>query len=119
MGQPTPRIGVVSNVFVRQMEFAKAGDVEIGHKHAYDHMTLLAKGEIQVRIGDQISVFKAPMLILIRADQEHELTALVDETVVYCVHGLRGDDKSDDLIDPAMVPRGPALRQFLKQVVVE
>jgi quercetin dioxygenase-like cupin family protein len=103
MGQPTPRIGVVSNVFVRQMEFAKAGDVEAGHKHAYDHMTLLAKGAIRIRIGDDVSEFKAPMLILIRADQEHELTALEDETVAYCVHGLRG----------------PALRQFLQQVVAK
>jgi hypothetical protein len=25
----------------------------------------------------------------------------------------------DDLIDPAMVPRGPALRQFLQQVVAK
>lgn len=116
MAQPIPRIGVVSNVFVRQMEFASAGDIEQGHKHPHDHLTLLAKGALRIVVDGQASEFTAPMMILIRADKEHELTALEDGTVAYCVHGLRGEDKSDDLIDPEMVPRGPALRQFLRQV---
>lgn len=116
MAQPIPRIGVVSNVFVRQMEFASAGDVEQGHRHPYDHFTLLAKGALRVVVDGQVSEFQAPMMILIRADKEHELTAIEDGTVAYCVHGLRGDDKSDDLIDPEMVPRGPALRELARQV---
>lgn len=117
MAQPIPSIGVVSNVFVRQMEFASAGDVEQGHKHPYDHMTLLAKGALRVVVDGEASEFHAPMMIFIRAEKEHELTALEDGTVAYCVHGLRGDDKTDDLIDPAMVPRGPALRDLARQVV--
>lgn len=117
MAEPIPKIGVVSNIFVRQMRFANAGDVEQGHFHQYDHLSLLASGSVSIRIGESVSQFQAPHMVFIRADQEHEITALEDDTVMYCIHGLRGDDKTDDLIDPSMVPAGPALRQLAKSVI--
>jgi quercetin dioxygenase-like cupin family protein len=117
MSQPIPRLGIVSNMFVRQMEFQKAGDAELGHKHAFDHLTLLAKGSLRVTCDGEVTDFKAPMMIFIRADQQHELVALEDDTVAYCIHGLRGDNQTGDLIDPAMVPSGPALRELAKRVV--
>lgn len=119
MEQPTPRIGIVSNMFVRQMEFHRAGDTELGHKHAFDHLTLLASGSLRITCEGEATDFKAPMMIFIRADQRHELTALEDGTIAYCIHGLRGDDKTDDLIDPAMVPAGPALRSLAQKVVIK
>lgn len=119
MAQPTPRIGIVSNLFVRQMEFKNAGDTELGHKHAFDHLTLLATGALRVTCDGEVSEFKAPQMIFIRADLQHELVALEDNTVAYCVHGLRGEDKTGDLIDPAMLPSGSALRELAKQVVVK
>jgi hypothetical protein len=118
MAEPIPKIGIASNVFVRQMTFVNAGDVELGHKHAFDHLSLLAVGSVKIRIGAEESLFQAPHMVFIRADQEHEITAMEAGTTMFCIHGLRGDNKSDDLIDPAMIPRGPALREFLKQVVV-
>jgi quercetin dioxygenase-like cupin family protein len=117
MAEPIPKIGVVSNIFVRQMTFAHAGDIEQGHKHQFDHLSLLASGSIRVRIGADVSEFAAPHMVLIRANQEHEVTALQDNTVMYCIHGLRANDGTDDLIDPAMVPKGPALAAAIKGVL--
>ena len=101
------------------MDFQKAGDVELGHKHAFDHLTLLAKGSLRVTCEGEVTEFKAPMMIFIRAEQQHELAALEDGTVAYCVHGLRGDNKTDDLIDPAMLPSGPALRSLAQKVAMK
>lgn len=117
MAEPVPKIGCVSNVFVRQMTFAKAGDTELGHKHQYDHLSLLASGAIQVRIGDQVSEFFAPHMVFIRAEQQHELMALADNTVMYCIHALRGENGSGDILDPDMVPKGPALMAAVRSVL--
>jgi quercetin dioxygenase-like cupin family protein len=116
MADPIINIGVTCNVFARQIHFKNAGDVEQGHTHPYDHLSLLAKGSVQVEVDSQTTDFVAPQMIWIRADKEHKLTALTDNSVVYCIHALRGSSESDDIISPDMVPRGVQLRQMLKSL---
>lgn len=87
------------------MHFANAGDVEIGHTHQFDHLTLLASGSLKVVVDGVESVFNAPHMIYIHKDKVHELTALENNTVAYCIHALR-EVGSDDIIDPAMIPKG-------------
>lgn len=113
MTKPTINIGVTCNVFVRQMHFKEAGDVEQGHTHPYDHLSLLGKGSVRVEVDGESTDFVAPHMLWIRADKEHKITALTDGTVMYCVHALRGDRESDDIVAPDMVPNGVQLRQML------
>lgn len=103
---PEIKIGLVSNVYARQMHFAKAGDTEFGHTHPFDHMTLLAKGALQVTVNGKVSSFKAPHILFIKAELEHELVALEDGTVAYCIHALREDNQTGDIVDPSMIPDG-------------
>jgi quercetin dioxygenase-like cupin family protein len=117
MAQPEVQIGCVANLFVRQMHFAATGDMELGHKHTFDHMTLLAKGKLKVKINDEETEFTAPQMIYIKADLQHELTAAADNTVAYCIHALR-TGASDDIIDPAMVPKSRELYELLTKLVV-
>lgn len=105
MSQPTVHIGCVANLFSRMMNFEKAGDIEIGHTHQFDHLTLLAKGKLKVTVDGAITEFTAPHMIYIHADKIHELEALVDDTVAYCIHALR-DEKTGDILDPSMIPAG-------------
>lgn len=88
------------------MHFKKAGDVEQGHTHDFDHLTLLASGSLKITIDGEITEFKAPHMIFIHKDKRHELVALEDNTVAYCIHALRGSNKTDDILDPAMIPKG-------------
>lgn len=113
MAQPEINIGVTCNIFARQMHFKNAGDVEQGHSHPYDHLSLLAKGSVRVEVAGETTDFVAPQMIWVRADREHKLTALTDGTVVYCIHGLRDGRESDDIIAPDMVPNGVQLRQMM------
>lgn len=119
MNAPTANIGVVANVFVRQMHFKHEGDTELGHRHSYDHLTLLAKGKLRVSVNGKSTEYTAPTMIYIRAEFNHELTALTPDTVAYCVHGLRGSDVSEDLVDPAAVPSGSELRKILKTITIK
>jgi quercetin dioxygenase-like cupin family protein len=105
MAQPAIAIGCVANLFSRMMVFNKAGDIEHGHTHQFDHLTLLAKGKLRVTVEGVATDFTAPQMIYIKADKNHELVALVDETVAYCIHALR-DKTTEDILDPAMIPDG-------------
>lgn len=101
---PEIKLGCVANLFSRMMHFQNAGDIEQGHTHQFDHLTLLAKGRLKVTVDGQVSVFTAPQMIYIRADKVHELEALTDNTVAYCIHALR--DSQGDILDPDMIPAG-------------
>jgi quercetin dioxygenase-like cupin family protein len=105
MSQPTVHIGCVANLFSRMMRFEKAGDTEVGHTHQFDHLTLLAKGKLKVTVEGVASEFIAPHMIYIHKDKAHELEALADETVAYCIHALRDKD-NNEILDPSMIPAG-------------
>jgi quercetin dioxygenase-like cupin family protein len=80
----------------------KKGDVVEGHKHHFDHTTIVFSGALHikatmpdgtVREGD----FEAPAPesvhpahALIAAGVSHELTALRDGTIFWCVYSHRG-----------------------------
>lgn len=109
MAFPIIKLGSVANLFTRQMHFLKAGDVEYGHTHDFDHLTLLASGKLQVTVDGKATEFTAPQMIYIAKDKRHELVALEDNTVAYCIHALRFGENVEDIIDPEMLPAGVAL----------
>lgn len=112
---PHVAIGCVANLFSRMMVFAKAGDIEVGHTHQFDHLTLLAKGKLKVTVNGNVSHFAAPHMIYIHKDHIHELEALEDDTVAYCIHALRTPDQSE-ILDPSMVPAGVSPTQVAGSV---
>jgi quercetin dioxygenase-like cupin family protein len=117
MNSPEIKIGCVANLYSRMMHFLKAGDVEIGHTHQFDHLTLLAKGKLQVTVEGNTSEFTAPQMIYIHADKVHELIALTDNTVAYCIHALRTNE--GEILDPSMIPEGVDARTMSASVVCE
>ena len=106
MSYPETRISCVSNLWVRMMHFAKAGDRNEGHVHNYDHITLLSKGSMEVDVDGQKTTFVAPHLIYITKGKRHFLTALEDGTIASCLHALRTGEREEDILDPSMIPAG-------------
>lgn len=94
----TVEIGYFGNIWVRQNLLEKSGDSHEGHKHKFDHVTLLTSGKMQVEIeGHGAKEFTAPTFVIIRKDYHHKITALDDQTVYYCIFALR--DLNGEVVD--------------------
>lgn len=122
MNSPKIRTMCVSNVFSRMMYFEKAGDTEQGHKHTFDHATLLSSGRLKIELLDNQNnvqaekIFSAPDFIFIGKDDVHRLIALEDKTIAVCIHAMRDIDEniipSDSFVK---MIRGNKLEQFIKE----
>ena len=82
------------NVFIRPNTLDHAGDVTHGHAHQFDHTTIVMEGAVRIRAtlpdGRVIDrEFRAPAHALILAGVEHEITALEDQTVYWCIYSHR------------------------------
>lgn len=88
------QLGYFGNIWVRSHYFARAGDNNGGgHKHHFDHITLLVRGSVQVEVeGHEPRQFKAPTFIVIKKEHKHRFVALEDDTIYYCVFALRDVD---------------------------
>jgi len=117
MTAPQSKISLVANTWVKQMSFAKAGDINDGHTHIFDHQTLLAKGKVKVTVNGKDSEFTAPTIIFIRAGFEHQIEALEDDTICYCIHAIRDGERVEDIIDPADIPEGGMKYRFIEEAI--
>lgn len=88
-------LGYFGNIWVRQNVLEKAGDTAGGHYHLFDHVSLLAKGTVEVEIeGHPSKQFVAPTFIVIRKEFNHKFTAITDDVLWYCVFAIRDEDGS-------------------------
>jgi hypothetical protein len=99
-------LGYVGNIWVRQNYLEKAGDKVGGHIHYFDHVSLLAKGSVEVLLdGENPQRFTAPTFIVIRKNHRHQITALEDDTSWYCVFAARDiDGNVADIVDAKNEP---------------
>jgi hypothetical protein len=90
------------NIFIRASELAKVGDKTVGHKHNFDHVTIIRKGRAVIRaLNDKGKVIREVIKdagslanghVLIKADTLHEIEALEAGTVYWCIYAHRKID---------------------------
>jgi quercetin dioxygenase-like cupin family protein len=86
-------LGFIGNVWVRQNILEKSVQSNQGHKHKFDHVSLLTSGKVCVEVdGYAPKEFTAPTFIVIKKEHNHKFTALADNTVWYCVFAMRDLD---------------------------
>ena len=98
-GQATCKVTefVSGNIFIRPNALLPKGYVTHGHKHKFDHTTIVFSGSVHVKLTNEDGTviekdFVAPSHFLTRANIEHEITALEDNTTYWCVFSLRNAD---------------------------
>jgi quercetin dioxygenase-like cupin family protein len=91
---------IVDNVFVKMHHFPKAGIVYDGHVHAFDHITLLARGKVLMKHDGGEQEFTAPQIIVTPKGIAHQFTALEENTVFCCIHAIREGDELDSVASP-------------------
>jgi len=77
---------VSGNIFIRPNRLENIGDKVDGHKHRFDHTTIVLAGAVHVKTKDREGDFEAPAHFLVRKDVEHEITATKPQTVFWCVY---------------------------------
>jgi quercetin dioxygenase-like cupin family protein len=110
-----PKISLITsgNLYMRQMRFENVGDIEIGHRHTYDHITLLSQGKLEVIIEDNESglVYEAPSAIKILTGVKHKLVSHEAGTIAHCVHALR-DAVTEDVLPANVVYTDEKVKAF-------
>jgi hypothetical protein len=86
-------LGYFGNIWVRQNLLERKGFIHAGHRHHFDHVSLLASGKVRVTVeGYPPKEFTAPTFIVIKKEHHHTFEALEDGTLWYCVFALRDID---------------------------
>lgn len=86
-------------VYAKQMRLA-AGQAVATHKHRFDHLSILARGEAVVEVDGTSTTHTGPTGITIAAGREHTITALTDIDW-FCIHAT--DETDVDAIDATLI----------------
>lgn len=81
-----------SGVYAKQMMLPK-GYFAVSHAHNYDHLSILAQGEVIVKTDNSEAHYTAPACITIEKGLHHSVTALQD-AVWFCIHATEESDPS-------------------------
>jgi len=78
-------------LYAKEMNFP-AGSAVVKHVHDFSHLSILAKGQIEVLLEDgDVRTFTAPVCIEIKSGIYHGVTALTDCTW-FCIHSTNEKD---------------------------
>lgn len=87
--QPYGEHFTADGIEVLQMVIPKSDTYVPQHTHIYDHLSMLAKGAVDVWAdGVSMGRFTAPAGINIKAGVKHLFRSCEDMTIVYCVHNV-------------------------------
>lgn len=96
-------IGVVhhfsAGVYAKQM-LLPAKHFAVSHAHAYDHLSILAKGRATVEVQGVETEYTAPACITILADEHHTITA-IEDSVWFCIHAT--DETDPESVDEVLI----------------
>lgn len=84
-----------SGVYAKEMHLPK-GYFAVSHAHAYDHMSILASGVVEVKTDDSQTIYHAPACLEIKQGVHHMIRALEDATW-FCIHAT--NETNPDEID--------------------
>ena len=90
-------------LYAKEMKLKKNA-IASQHKHNYDHLSILAKGKVQVLFdGGVVKEYAAPACINIVKGINHSVMALED-SVWFCIHATSETDV--DSIDNVLIMEG-------------
>jgi mannose-6-phosphate isomerase-like protein (cupin superfamily) len=77
-----------------------AGKWLVQHAHKHDHLSVLAKGSIELIVDGASSELHAPACLKIQAGKHHGVRSLTD-VIWYCIHAT--DCTDEDEVDEIMI----------------
>ena len=71
-----------------------AGSWLVQHTHKFDHLSILAKGSVELIVDGAASIIHAPACLTIAAGKHHGIKSLTD-VIWYCVHATDCTDEEE------------------------
>jgi len=102
-----PQHYISGGVYVKQLILETAGDTVLGHAHAFDHLSLLATGVVDVEVEGVSTRYTAPTAVTIKAGLRHQIRAVKNDCLWYCVHSIPDDLRGEELLDDVVIRRVP------------
>jgi hypothetical protein len=95
----TAKVKTYGNIWTRELSMNK-GESKAGHKHEFDHLHFLAKGSVTIRVYDADDAEKiilekqydAPSWIKVPKEHFHDIVALKNNTLGYCIQAVRNEE---------------------------
>ena len=76
------------NIFIRPIRLPKGEQID-GHKHNFDHVTIVFSGTVHVQTSDgRDQTFTGPAFFLVKKDVTHQIEAITDAHF-WCVYSHR------------------------------
>lgn len=73
------------------------------HRHAFDHLSILAKGRAKVTCDGVEKEYQAPACVLIKKGVTHQIEA-IEDVVWFCIHATDVSDPAR--VDEVLIERG-------------
>ena len=111
----THPVPAVDGVQVVPMIVPKANTYIPQHTHKYDHLTLVAVGQVSAWADKEfLGTFRAPSAIHIKAGVAHTFKTLVNDCVLYCCHRIDRTGKIESVDNNHLVEGVGGLEQNTK-----
>lgn len=100
-------------VYVKETRIP-AGYVLVQHKHAYDHLSYLVSGSVEVLVDGVRSVLTGPAGLTVKANKHHGVKSLTD-AVWLCIHAT--DCSDADEVDSVLVVPGDEQQEEIAEAL--
>ncbi|MDQ6989188.1 MAG: cupin domain-containing protein [Mariprofundaceae bacterium] len=98
--------GYYGNIWIVKQYYPKKDVIHEGHRHPHDHISIVIRGRVLVKVDGRESIFTAPTFFGVDKDKHHTIIALEDDTAILCVHANEGK--------PILDPDGKPLTQHME-----
>lgn len=98
-------LSIANGLFVKSYLVPKAMTYLPQHTHAYDHVTVVAAGSVQIWVNKAYrGQFVAPATFLVEAGQAHLFMTSANDTVLLCIHRVGADGEPEVIRENPIVP---------------
>jgi quercetin dioxygenase-like cupin family protein len=80
-----------------------AGVFLVSHEHPYDHLSILAKGNVLIEIEGEARLLHAPAALLVEKHKHHTVHAITN-AVWFCIHPTEETDHAK--VDGVILSKG-------------
>jgi cupin superfamily acireductone dioxygenase involved in methionine salvage len=91
------QVQIKGNVVIRPITFASRHQVLPGHRHNFDHVTMVAVGTVRFSMSFPDGTTKeethtAPAWVEVPKEATHQIESMTDHAQCYCVFACRDED---------------------------